>query len=947
MNRIDRLTFAAVIAGLSWAALPLLAEPPAPAAEAVHRERLSLDRGWLFHLGDISFPVIKGQGPSYENAKAGHAWGAAAPDGDDSDWRTLDVPHDWAVEGPFDPEANLSQGYRQRGIGWYRRYFQLDKSDHGKHLELQFDGVATHCTVWVNGILAHRNWCGYNSFHVDITPFAKYGNDVNTIAVRVDANPMEGWWYEGAGIYRHTWLVKREAVHVATDGLWANPVRQEDGTWAVPVEAAVYSCDKSPASLEVEAVLLDPSGNVVAMANAPLTVEPLKEAVARLPLTVESPQLWSVDEPTLYEVRAEVKRDGVVVDRLATRCGFRTIRFDADRGFFLNDEPLKLKGVCNHQDHAGVGVAVPDSLWEFRIRRLKEMGANAYRCAHHPPAAEFLDACDRLGMLVIDENRNFNTTPEYMRMLEWLVRRDRNHPSVFLWSVFNEEPMQGTVQGYEMVRRMSTAVKRLDPTRPVTAAQSNSMMNRFNASLAADVAGFNYQHEAYDAYHAANPEKPIISSEDTSAVMTRGEWSTDRQRAVLSSYDTEFQPWGTTHRNAWRMIAERPFVAGTFVWTGFDYHGEPQPLEWPATGSSFGCLDLCGFPKSAYYLRQAQWIDDRPVLQLMPHWNWSGKDGEPIQVVAATNLDAVELYLNGRSLGEKPVDKYEMVSWSVPYEAGKLEAIGKRAGQEVARSAVETTGPPVALQLLPDRTSLAGDGRDTQPITVQAVDAQGRPVPDANLMVKFALAGPGSIIGLGNGDPTCHEPEKGDSRSLFNGLAQVVIQTEPQSSGALTLRATADGLAKSEVTIEVAAAPQAPEVPPGRPVFVVSNWRMSQLSERPPSSDWRSSGAGMLAGARVQPGRLQEFTDGSYAVFRAQFKPHAAVRKNGGQLVLRDLVGKAQVWVDGELAGEKNDAARQTFSVQLSPGNRERAVDIVIEALPGSQAGLGGKVTVE
>jgi beta-galactosidase len=781
---------------------------------ASSRERLSLDRGWLFHLGDIPFPVIKGQDPSYFNAKAGRAWGAAAPDADDSDWCALDLPHDWAVDGPFDPDANLSQGYRRRGVGWYRRYFKLDPADRGKHLELQFDGVATHCTVWVNGTLVHRNWCGYTSFNIDITPFAKYGDSANTIAVRVDADPMEGWWYEGAGIYRHTWLVKREPVHVATDGVYANPVRNADGAWTVPIEVTLESSAKDAAKVDVESTLLDPLGKAVKRATASADVNPLEESVAKLEIPVTSPQLWSVESPTLYELRTTVRRDGKVVDEVAMHCGFRTIRFDPDKGFFLNDQPLKLKGVCNHQDHAGVGVAVPDSLWEFRIRRLKEMGANAYRCAHNPPAAEFLDACDRQGILVMDENRTFNTTPEYMRYLEWMVRRDRNHPSVILWSVFNEEPMQGTEQGYEMVRRMTKAVKSLDTTRPVTAAQSDSTLNPTNASQAADVTGFNYQQGEYDKYHAANPTKPMTSSEDTSAVMTRGEYATDKKRAILGSYDTEFQPWGATHRKAWKAIAERPFVAGGFVWTGFDYRGEPQPLEWPATGSSFGCMDSCGFPKTAYYIHQAQWIDDRPVLELVPHWNWQGKEGQPIKVMALTNADTVELSLNGKPIGSKPVDRYNMISWDVHYEAGKLEAVAKKGGAEVARFAVETTGPPAALQLVPDRPKLAGDRLDAQPVTVQAVDSQGRVVPTANLPVRFEITGPGAIIGLNNGDPNCHEPEKGDNHSLFNGLAQIIVQSSEAASGQIKLRATADGLTSGDATIEVTSVPARPEVAP-------------------------------------------------------------------------------------------------------------------------------------
>jgi beta-galactosidase len=644
-----------------------LAQTVNPVPPAALRERLSLDRGWLFHLGDIPFPEIKGQGPSYENAKAGRAWGAAAPEYDDSAWRMLDLPHDWAVEGPFDPDANLSQGYRRRGVGWYRRYFQLADSDQGRHLELQFDGVSTHCIVWVNGMLAHRNWSGYNSFSIDITPFAKFGDDVNAIAVRVDANPSEGWWYEGAGIYRHTWLVKRHPVHVVTDGVYANPVRASDGSWTVPAEVTLANCGDTAANVDVEAALVDVSGKSLTTVSTKVVAKPSNHALAQLTIPVESPRLWSLEEPTTYEVQTIVRHNGQAVDEVATRCGFRTIRFDPEHGFFLNDRSLKLKGVCNHQDHAGVGVAVPDSLWEFRVRRLKEMGANAYRCGHHPPAAEFLDACDRLGLLVIDENRNFNTASEYMHHLEWMVRRDRNHPSVILWSLFNEEPMQGTAQGVEMSRRMSLAVKDLDATRPVTAAQSNALFSHVNASQVVDVVGFNYQHGEYDIFHAANPNKPIVSTEDTSAVMTRGEYLTDKANAILGSYDTEFQPWGATHREAWKNIAQRRFLAGGFVWTGFDYRGEPQPLQWPATSSSFGCLDLCGFPKSAYFMRQALWIESRPILHLIPHWNWPGRENEPVKVMALTNADAVALSLNGKLLGEKMVDEFEMATWLLPY----------------------------------------------------------------------------------------------------------------------------------------------------------------------------------------------------------------------------------------------------------------------------------------
>jgi beta-galactosidase len=363
--------------------------------------------------------------------------------------------------------------------------------------------------------------------------------------------------------------------------------------------------------------------------------------------------------------------------------------------------------------------------------------------------------------------------------------------------------MQGSRQGYEMVRTMAAVVKQLDRTRPVTAAQNGALNAKWNASQAADVAGLNYQANAYDSYHQANPTKPMTSSEDTSAVMTRGEYATDRKKSILGSYDTEYQSWGLTHREAWKRIAERPFLAGGFVWTGFDYHGEPQPLGWPATASSFGCMDLCGFPKTAFYIHQAHWIESRPVLQLVPHWNWPGREGQPVKVMALTNAETVRLSLNGKPVGEKPVHKYEMVSWDVPYEAGKLEAIAFKNDKEVARCTVETTGAPVALQLVADRAGLSGDGRDAQPVTVQAVDAQGRAVPTASNRVTFELAGPGAIIGVGNGNPLCHEPEKSNCRSLYNGLAQVIVQSARGTQGTLQLKATAEGLKPAAITIAI------------------------------------------------------------------------------------------------------------------------------------------------
>jgi len=778
-------------------------------------ERLSLDLGWRFHRGDVAMPIPHTGDQTYASTKAGAAGGAAGLRYDHSSWRELDLPHDFVVEGPFEETANVAQGYRPKGVAWYRRTLRLDPSDQGKHLEIQFDGVATNATVWFNGNVVAHDWSAYSSLYVDVTAFARFGDELNVIAVRVDADPLEGWWYEGGGIYRHTWLVKRAPLHLISDGVYAHPRREADGRWVLPIEATVANIGEAGAQADVEVVLVDPDGRPVGQGRGAVLVAALDRAVAELSIDVVDPQLWSIETPKLYQVRTTVRQGGLVLDEAVTLCGFRTQRFDPDRGFFLNDQPVKIQGVCIHQDHAGVGIALPDAIIEFRLRRLKALGCNAIRSSHNAPTRELLEAADRLGFLVMDENRLFNTSPDYLRMLEWMVRRDRNHPSVILWSVFNEEPLQGRREGYEMVRRMAKTVKRLDKTRPVTAAMNQGMFAPVNVSQGVDVVGFNYQIAAYDRYHAANPTKPITSSEDTSAVMTRGEYATDMKAHVLTSYDEEARPWGATHRAAWKAIATRPFVAGAFIWTGFDYRGEPQPFEWPTVSSSFGIMDLCGFEKSAFFIHQAQWVKDRPVLHLIPHWNWSGREGQLIRVMVMANTETVVLILNGKRLGEQQVDPFEMNQWQVPFAPGRLEAVGKTGGRVVAHAVVETTGDAVSLRLTADRNALAGDGRDATPVTVEALDGRGRHIPTANLPITFEIAG-GRIIGLGNGDANSHEPEKGAARSLYNGLAQVIVQSLEGAEGELVLRARTGDLKPAEARIMVRAARGRPSV--ARPV---------------------------------------------------------------------------------------------------------------------------------
>jgi beta-galactosidase len=917
--------------------LPYLPEEP---------DRLLLDKGWLFHLGDIPMPEVKGHQASYENAKAGAAHGAAAMTFDDSDWREVDLPHDWAIEAPVDREANIAQGYRRRGVGWYRRTIRLDPALKGKYLEIDFGAIATHATIWVNGTIVDRNWSGYNGVHVDITPLARFGDELNTIAVRVDADPMEGWWYEGAGIYRHVWLAVREPVHIATDGVHCDPRQAADGSWSVPIEVTLNNIGTAKRGVKVHVSLADPARAFLSGTIADVEIDPLVPARATLAVGVPGdPRLWSPDSPSLYPLDVELRDGDAVLDRRRINIGFRTFKFDSRTGFHLNGKPLKIKGTCNHQDHAGVGTAIPDTLWDWRVRRLKAMGSNAIRMSHNAPPTELLDACDRHGLLVMNENRQFNPSPDYMAQLEWLVRRDRNRPSVFMWSVFNEEPMQGSPQGYEMVRRMAATVKALDDSRPVTAAMNSGMFTPQNVSHAVDVVGFNYQIPSYDKYHEAFPDKPLTSSEDTSAFAIRGEWASDRKRNIVTSYDDEGAPWGATHHAAWKAIAERPFLAGGFVWTGFDYHGEPTPFEWPTTSSVFGIMDICGFPKLAFYQHRAQWIDAEPVLAIQPHWNWAGREGQPIRVVVLANVERVALALNGKKVGEAAVDRLAQPEFQVPYAPGKLEAIGYRGGREVIRAAIETTGAAVALRLTPDRRTMAGDGEDAQPVTVDAVDARGRHVPTVNLPASFAIEG-GTIIGLGNGDPNDHDPEKGNARKLFNGLAQVIVRADP-GRGTLRLRATAPGLKPAELTVGRAAVAPRAAVAVARPEMLLSVWRRTNFAAARPDPAQAMAGDDRYALATGRPGRLEgPDAAGRWNSYGIRFKPPRRVQAKGGVLVFTEIAGRAEIWLDGVKVAEKADYAPARVEVRLPAGAGERQLVVIVEAEAGKASGMGKLVAV-
>ncbi|MDR7299282.1 beta-galactosidase [Pelomonas aquatica] len=747
----------------------VLAMVAGPAAADGPRQRVRIDDGWRFALGHAHDPA-QDYGHStraFFFAKAGFGDGPAAADFEDRTWRRLDLPHDWAVELPFDARGSSTHGskaigraFPENSVGWYRRELAIPASAQGKRIALEFDGVFRDSVVWVNGHYLNREASGYSSFRVDISDYLNYGGR-NVVAVRVDATTQEGWWYEGAGIYRHVWLTQAEPLHVDH---WGTFVRATvNGNRAeVAVDTTVRNDGKAGESFTLEHELRDPAGRVVARATVParrVGVDASTDVAATL--RVPAPQLWSLETPQLYKLTTRVKQGDRVVDSHDTPFGIRTLRFDPDKGFFLNGRHVKLHGVNNHQDHAGIGVALPDAMHEARLKMLKGMGVNAIRSAHHPATPELLDACDRLGILVIDEHRMMGTAPQLRYEMARMVRRDRNHPSIVLWSVGNEEwAIENTEIGTRLAREMQAIVKRMDPTRPVTLAASSSGGPEGTA-VGSDVLGFNYkaQHDI-DAMHKRFPERGIVVTEEGLTYATRGIYADDPSRVHIAAYDKRSGGASTASiEEAWRYNAERPFIAGVFFWTGFDYRGETTPFGWPAVSSQFGMMDTTGAMKDSGYYLKAAWTAE-PMVHVLPHWNWPGREGQPIDVRVYANTDEVELLLNGNSLGRKALTRYGHLQWSVPYAPGSLVARGYKAGQLVASETVATTGDGSAVRLTVDRARVRADGGDVAVVRVSVVDREGRVVPTASQRIRFEVSGPARLIGMGNGDPGSHEADK-------------------------------------------------------------------------------------------------------------------------------------------------------------------------------------------
>lgn len=750
------------------------------------RQHLLMDFGWRFAYGnsknvkkDFNFST----GYFSYFAKAGYGDGPAAPNFDDRSWRKLNLPHDWAVELPFNPKASYSHGYKPIGhhfpatsVGWYRKTFFIPRSDLGKRISIQFDGVFRNSMVFVNGFYLGQEHSGYLPFRYDITDYLNYGGK-NVVAVRVDATMQEGWFYEGAGIYRDVWLDVTPTLHVAPYGTYVTSVVKKYYA-DVTARATIDNDSFKKKIFDIRQTIVDATGEVVARSQLKdLSLNDGDSKDFSCVLRVKNPNLWGLKTPYLYKLITTINSGDSTFDRYVTKFGIRTIRFDPNKGFFLNGKHVELKGTDDHQDAGGVGVAVPDAMQSYRVKLLKAMGSNFVRCAHNPPAPAFLDACDCQGMLVIDENRETGIDAEQLGQLRQMILRDRDHPSIILWSLGNEEwRIEGNILGARITKTMQAYAERLDSTRPCTFAVSGGWDNGTGRVI--QVMGYNYIVQGnIDEHHAKFPWQPAVGTEESTTHATRGIYVTNAAKAHMAPTNSGPQHAGTEF--GWRFYASRPFLAGVCFWTGFDYRGEPYPYGWPQVTSQYGIMDLCGFPKDSYYYLKSWWGNE-PVLHVFPPWDHKGKVGDTVSVTVYSNCHQVELFLNHKSLGRKTMSKNSQLQWHVIYEPGTLTARGyNKNGKEIITTNLYSPGNPAAIKLTADHTAFKADGRDVSVVRVQINDARDHMVPDADNKISFKISGPGKIIGVGNGDPSSHENEQfveTDKHIFINNLRTILVK---------------------------------------------------------------------------------------------------------------------------------------------------------------------------
>ncbi len=776
----------------------------------------SFSAAWRFHLGDLP----NGQEPGL----------------DDSQWRTLNLPHDWSIEGEFskDNPASPGGGALPGGRGWYRKTFKIPTTDEGKLVSIEFDGVYRNSEVWINGHYLGKRPYGYSSFSYDLTPHLKYGTASNVVAVKVDNSKQpNSRWYSGSGIYRNVRLVTTEKVFVDHWGAFVTTPEVSEQAAKVSVVTRVRNASSQDQKVSLKTVLLDSKKKKCGVLSSESLVPTDSTCEVIQTLSIDNPALWSLEDPKLYTAATTIELGGNVLDDYQTTFGIRSFVFDSEKGFLLNGKHVKINGVCDHHDLGCLGVAVNTRAIERQLEILKAMGVNGIRNSHNPPAPELLDLCDKMGFVVMDEAFDMWKTKktDFDYALDWdqwhrqdlrdMVLRDRNHPSVFIWSIGNEVMEQWDRKGNTGVviaKELAELVKSLDPTRPITSACNDpSLENPLIKSGALDLIGYNYSHGKFPDFPKTFPGKKFIGSETVSALATRGHYDmpSDSIRVwpkrwdipfkegnpdnTCSSYDNCRVPWGSTHEETWKIMKKFDFLSGMYIWTGFDYLGEPTPYWWPSRSSYFGIVDLAGFPKDAYYMYQSEWTQ-KPVLHILPHWNW--KEGQTVDVWAYTNCGEVELLLNDHSLGtKKKVGDDLHIAWRVPFTPGVLKAVGRSSGKVILTKEIKTAGSPAKILLDADRSVIAADGKDLSFVTVRVVDKEGIMVPTADNSIRFDLSGEGRIAGVDNGLQTSVEPFKSNSRKAFNGMCLAVLQSTDKA-GRITLRASSDSLASAEIVID-------------------------------------------------------------------------------------------------------------------------------------------------
>ena len=742
---------------------------------------LILNKGWKFHLGDVRrFNELKHE-DTYFATKAGGYLGNLDLFLNKNYWQEIEVPHDWQAKLPLDPGEAPARGYKARGKAWYYIKFDLPEQP-VENARLVFDGVLGYTVVYVNGSIAVHNFSGYNRFDCEIGSYLLPGTE-NMIALSVDATIWEGWWYEGAGLYRPVYIEFREKERFYADGCFVRG-QEKDGGWKVIADLEILGVPADGAeNLKAVARLENPQGAVIARKELPASGKLSVE------LPIENPILWSPETPALYGFICELRRGTECMESLRISVGLRSITWHADAGMRLNGKPYQVKGICCHQDHAGVGVATSSELIEYRIARLRYFGINAYRCAHHAPTEEFLNICDRLGMMVMVENRHYSVSREVMGQLETTVRLARNHPCVFLYSLFNEEPWQAEERGYRMARQMRALVLSLDDTRAVTAAMNGGVLTGSNASDAVDVIGINYYLKDYEECHRRTPNKAILGTENCPTFGTRGVYVSDGKEQVFNCYGDHWASFGESIEETLECVEALPYNSGCFAWSGFDYYGEPEPYTWPSVMYQGGIMDICGFAKDTAY-ELAAWYRDELSVHLLPHWNW--KDGEEVRVCTFTNADTAELFVNGQSMGEKKVER-RRAEWKVPFAAGNIR-VNVRKGEEKAYDEVFTAGEPSKL-ILEDETP-KGSGSSVRIINISVTDEKGVLVPDFDKKVRFDVRDT-AVLGVGNGNPNGHQPNIAAEINLFHGHAQLIVAT-----GEGIVRAECEGIPVTEIALK-------------------------------------------------------------------------------------------------------------------------------------------------